>query len=118
MTASDTHPTSRPALSAAERLTAGVAIAYAVVFLVMWAPTWFGFGGWLFLYPLFLLAWVPIEILAIVSVVLLVRESVRSARIGRAMPTRSWWLLGTAAALVVGSLPVLWMGTSFFVPVI
>ena len=103
----------RVPLSAAERLSVAVMIACAALFVVMWAPTWFGFGGWLFLYPLFLLLWVPVEILLVVAVVLHVREGHHRDRFGVRTSTRSILLMTATLVLTVASLPVLWVGTSF-----
>ena len=104
-------------LTNGQRLFVGSAIAYAGLFVLMWGPTWFGFGGWLFLYPVFLLVWVPVEIFIVVSVVLLVREACRVQQ-GQRATRRSTGMLVVAILLMVLSLPVLWFGTSLLIPVL
>lgn len=104
--------------TSAERLALITSVGYAVLFLVMWGPTWFGFGGWLFLYPVFLLAWIPVEAILVLSVILLMRERSRTERSGTLVSTRSGLLLGLGVSLAVLSLPLLWFGTSLLVPVL
>jgi hypothetical protein len=88
-------------------LTGAVALGvYAVLWCVMWIPTYIDGTGLLILYPLFLLAWVPIELLALLSLVFAII----------ALATRQGKTAGTVAVLVadavfvVLSLPTLWFG--------
>ncbi|WP_445442401.1 hypothetical protein [Clavibacter sp. km1a] len=88
-------------------LTGAVALAtYAVLWCVMWIPFHIDGAGLLILYPLFLVAWVPIELLALLSLVFAIV----------ALATREGRTAGTVGILiadvvcVVMSLPTLWFG--------
>jgi hypothetical protein len=80
--------------------------AYAVLWSVMWVPVHTGGGGALALYPLFLLAWLPIEALVMVSVVL----SVIDLAVERSMLAITIGMLFVSGAFLVASLPTLWYG--------
>ncbi|RII94893.1 hypothetical protein [Clavibacter californiensis] len=88
-------------------LTGAVALGvYAVLWCVMWLPFYIDGTGLLILYPLFLLAWVPIELLAALSfafaiVALAKRQGRTSGTIG---------ILIADVLFVVLSLPTLWYG--------
>jgi hypothetical protein len=79
---------------------------YTVLWCVMWIPTYIDGTGLLILYPLFLLAWIPIELLALLSLVFALV----------ALAKRQGKTAGTVAILladvvfVVISLPTLWFG--------
>jgi hypothetical protein len=88
-------------------LTGAVALGvYTVLWCVMWIPTYIDGTGLLILYPLFLLAWIPIELLALLSLVFAIV----------ALAKRQGKTAGTVAILladvvfVVISLPTLWFG--------
>jgi hypothetical protein len=88
-------------------LTGAVALgAYAVLWCVMWIPSYIDGTGLLILYPLFLVAWIPIELLATLSLVFAIV----------ALATREGRTAGTVVILiadvvfVVLSLPTLWFG--------
>jgi hypothetical protein len=85
--------------------------AYTVLFLVMWLPPIFGVTGWLNLYPIFLLVWVPIEILSIVALgVALVSMARATNRRNRGESRIDVSTAVIAGLLALGSLPVLWFG--------
>lgn len=82
-------------------------VAYVALYATMWAPValWDN-EGWLFLYPLFLAAWVPVGILSAASLGLSIASSVRhEARRSLAIVS-----LAMAALLLTASLPALWFG--------
>lgn len=82
-------------------------VAYVALYATMWAPValWDN-EGWLFLYPLFLAAWVPVGILSAASLGLSIASSVRhEARRSLAIVS-----LAMAALLLTASLPALWVG--------
>lgn len=80
--------------------------AYVGLFLLMWLPPLFGFSGWLFLYPFFLLFWLPIEILAIFALV----GAARAGLTSRASRRTNVGTVTLAGAIAVLSLPFLWFG--------
>ncbi|KPG82355.1 hypothetical protein AEQ27_09575 [Frigoribacterium sp. RIT-PI-h] len=82
-------------------------VLYVALYALMWAPValWDN-EGWLFLYPIFLAAWVPVGILAATSLGLSIASGVRhEAR--RPLMVAS---LFVAALLLTASLPALWFG--------
>ena len=82
-------------------------VTYAGLYATMWAPValWHN-EGWLFLYPVFLAAWVPVGILSATSIGLSIAGSVRhEARRSLAVVS-----LGVAALLLTASRPALWFG--------
>ena len=88
-------------------LTGAVALGvYAVLWCVMWIPFYIDGTGLLILYPLFLLAWVPIELLALLSLVFAIIALAK--RQGRTAGTIG--ILITNVVLVALSLPSLWYG--------
>jgi hypothetical protein len=88
-------------------LTGAVALGvYAVLWCVMWIPFYIDGTGLLILYPLFLLAWVPIELLALLSLVFAIIAL--SMRRGRTAGTVA--ILVADVVFVVLSLPTLWFG--------
>jgi hypothetical protein len=88
-------------------LTGAVALGvYAVLWGVMWIPTYIDGTGLLILYPLFLLAWVPIELLALLSLVFAIIAL--AMRRGRTAGTVA--ILVADVVFVVLSLPTLWFG--------
>ncbi|OUE30608.1 hypothetical protein BFL35_09280 [Clavibacter michiganensis] len=88
-------------------LTGSVALGvYAVLWCVMWIPTYVDGTGLLILYPLFLLAWVPIELLALLSLVFaIVALATRKARRAGTVA-----ILAADVVFLVVSLPTLWFG--------
>ncbi|MFT2693020.1 hypothetical protein [Clavibacter zhangzhiyongii] len=88
-------------------LTSAISLAtYAVLWSVMWIPTYIDGTGLLILYPLFLLAWAPIELLAILSLVFAIVALAK--RQGR--KARTIGILIADVVFVVISLPTLWFG--------
>lgn len=92
---------------------------FVVLFLVMWAPVWAGNEGWLFLYPLLLIAWLLVEALAIagtITGIIGIKHSKRD-RLPRSQ-IESCITTSCAAVLSLHSLPILWFGTFpfFFSP--
>jgi hypothetical protein len=83
-----------------------VLACFVGLFFVMWLPPLFGFDGWLWLYPVFLLAWLPIEILATLVLVSAARAALTSTD-ARRTDILTGLLAGTVAVL---SLPLLWFG--------
>ncbi|NQX35538.1 hypothetical protein [Herbiconiux sp. VKM Ac-2851] len=96
----------RSAAVSRRRRVLGVVAAFAALFLVMWVPPAFGFDGWLWLYPFFLAAWIPIEILAVVELAGAVRAAIMSDA-GRRTSVIIALIAGVVALL---SLPILWFG--------
>lgn len=80
--------------------------AYAVLWSVMWLPVHTGGEGLMALYPLFILAWLPIELLVMVSVVL----SVINLAVERSMLAITICTIVASAVFLVLSLPTLWFG--------
>lgn len=80
--------------------------AYAVLWSVMWLPVHTGGEGLLALYPLFILAWLPMELLVMVSVVL----SIINLVLERSMLTITICTLLASAVFLFLSLPTLWFG--------
>lgn len=88
-------------------LTGAVALGvYAVLWCVMWIPFYIDGAGLLILYPLFLLAWVPIELLALLSLVFAIIALTK--RQGKTAGTVA--ILVADVVFVVVSLPTLWFG--------
>ncbi|MBP2456871.1 hypothetical protein ABID70_002395 [Clavibacter michiganensis] len=88
-------------------LTAAVGYgAYAVLWAVMWVPVHAGGTGSLALYPLYLLAWLPIECLVLLSLVL----SVIDLAVERSMLAVTIGVTIASGAFLVLSLPTLWYG--------
>lgn len=82
-------------------------VSYVILYATMWAPVvlWDN-EGWLFLYPIFLAAWVPVGLLSATSLGLAIASCIRhEAR--RPLTVGS---LGLAALLLTASLPALWFG--------
>ena len=79
---------------------------FALLWCVMWVPSALLGSGWLILYPLFLAAWIPIGLLALVSLVFAVMSLVR--REGRRR--RAITMLVVDAVFLVVSPSVLWLG--------
>lgn len=91
----------------AAMLTGAVALGvYAVLWCVMWIPFHVDGTGLLILYPLFLLAWVPIELLATLSLMFAIVALAK--RQGRTAGTVG--ILVADVVFVVLSLPTLWFG--------
>ena len=86
----------------------GVAVVlFGALYAVTWAPVVLaGREGWLFLYPLFLVAWVPVEGLALAGLVLAIAGRVRR----EARRPLGVAVLVVAGLLLVASLPTLWSG--------
>ena len=80
--------------------------AFALLWCLMWIPSAVLGSGWLILYPLFLVAWVPIGLLALVSLVSAVMSLAR--REGRRR--RAIAMLVVDAVFLVVSPSVLWLG--------
>ncbi|MBD8140273.1 hypothetical protein IFT36_06895 [Frigoribacterium sp. CFBP 13605] len=82
-------------------------VSYVALYITMWAPValWDN-EGWLFLYPIFLAAWVPVGILSAASLGLSIVSSVRH-EVRRSLAVVS---LAMAALLLTASLPALWFG--------
>ena len=97
-------------------VTGAVALgAYAVLWCLMWIPTWIDGTGLLILYPLFLIAWVPVELLSLVSAVF--ATVALALRQGRTAGTVA--ILAADVVFLVLSLPTLWYGEvplSLFAP--
>jgi hypothetical protein len=88
-------------------LTGAVALGvYAVLWCVMWIPSYIDGTGLLILYPLFLLAWVPIELLALLSLVF----AITALAMRRGRTTGTVAILVADVVFVVLSLPTLWFG--------
>jgi hypothetical protein len=88
-------------------LTGAVALGvYAVLWCVMWIPFYIDGAGLMILYPLFLLAWVPIELLALLSLVFAIVALAK--RQGKTAGTVA--ILVADVVFVVVSLPTLWFG--------
>jgi len=82
------------------------AIAFVVLWLVMWTPYYVaGNEGWLFLYAVFLVVLVPIVLLLLTATVLGIMAAIRGPRRARGILTAAGSLV-----LAVVSLPVLWFG--------
>lgn len=82
-------------------------VSHVTLYATMWAPVilWDN-GGWLFLYPIFLAAWVPVGIMSATPLGLAIASWVRhEAR--RSLPVVS---LAVATLLLSASLPALWFG--------
>ncbi|KPG82360.1 hypothetical protein AEQ27_09610 [Frigoribacterium sp. RIT-PI-h] len=82
-------------------------VSYVTLYATMWAPVvlWDN-EGWLFLYPVFLAAWVPVGIMSATSLGLAIAGWVRhEARRSLAVVS-----LAVAALLLTASLPALWFG--------
>ena len=94
---------------AAEATLLTCAASFVTLFTLMWGPVYFGNEGWLLLNPIFLLAWVPIELGAIGAVILGL-ISVFHARPGRRGRRRAWLAIIGGIGLALLSLPVLWFG--------
>ncbi|RIJ56678.1 hypothetical protein [Clavibacter phaseoli] len=87
--------------------TGAVALGvYAVLWCVMWIPSYIDGTGLLILYPLFLVAWIPIELLALLSMVCAIIALAK--RQGRTAGTIG--ILVADVVFVVVSLPTLWFG--------
>jgi len=82
-------------------------ISYVILYATMWAPVvlWDN-EGWLFLYPIFVAAWVPVGIMSATSLGLAIASCIRHET-RRPLALMS---LGTAALLLTASLPALWFG--------
>jgi hypothetical protein len=93
--------------------SAGAYAAFFVIFSALWAPVYLaGADGILFLFPLALVALVPVLVLALGATVTgAIAWSSDRARIQRASPVA---ILGAVSGLVllVLALPVLWFGIS------
>jgi hypothetical protein len=88
-------------------LTGAVALGvYAVLWCVMWIPAHVDGTGLLLLYPLFLAAWVPIELLALLSLVF----AVVALAMGQGRTAGTVAILVTDVVFLVVSLPTLWYG--------
>ena len=82
-------------------------VSYVTLYATMWAPAvlWDN-EGWLFLYPVFLAAWVPVGIMSATSLGRAIASWVRhEARRSLAIVS-----LAVAALLLTASLPALWFG--------
>jgi hypothetical protein len=78
-------------------------IVYAVLWCVMWIPYLINGIGLMIFYPLFLLAWVPVELLALVSLVFaIIALSKRQGRRGGTIA-----ILAANVVFIVTSLPML-----------
>ena len=92
---------------AAEATLLVCAVVFVGLLALMWGPVYFGNEGWLFLYPIFLLAWVPIEFGAIGAVILGLISVFHTRPGGR---RRAWLAIIGGIGLALLSLPVLWFG--------
>jgi len=82
-------------------------VSYGVLYVTMWAPVIFWNNeGWLFLYPIFLVAWLPVAGLSAAGFVLSV-VSWRRREARRFLMAAS---LVVSALLLIASLPALWFG--------
>ena len=82
-------------------------VSYVTLYATMWAPVvlWDN-EGWLFLYLVFLAAWVPVGIMSATSLGFAIASWVRhEARRSLALLS-----LAVAALLLTASLPALWFG--------
>lgn len=80
--------------------------AYAVLWSVMWIPVRIDGTGLLLLYPLFLVAWLPVELVSLVSAVF--ATVALALRQGRTAGTLA--ILVADVVFLVLSLPTLWYG--------
>lgn len=82
-------------------------VSYVTLYATMWAPVvlWNN-EGWLFLYPIFLAAWVPVGIISATSLGLAIASWVRHEG-RRSLAVVS---LAVTALLLTASLPALWFG--------
>lgn len=88
-------------------LAVGVGL-FAVIFAIMWIPTRGGENdGWLFLYPLFLLAWLPTELMGVASLILGI---IALARRHQRKAVSIGVVIGSLLFVAL-SLPLLWFGT-------
>ena len=84
-------------------------ISYVILYATMWAPVVLCDNeGWLFLYPIFVAAWVPVGIMSATSLGLAIASCIRHET-RRPLALVS---LGTAALLLIASLPALWFGVN------
>ena len=97
---------SRTAFAAATTLLV-CAATFAGLLTLMWGPVYFGNEGWLFRYPIFLLAWVPIELGAIGAVILGLISVLQARPLGR---RRASLAIVGDIGLALLSLSVLWFG--------
>jgi len=81
-------------------------VSYAVLWSVMWVPVLTGNETLLALYPIYILMWLPIEVLVLVSLVL----SVITLSIERSMLAGTLAVLALDLIFLVLSLPTLWYG--------
>lgn len=89
------------------------ASAYVVLFAAMWVPRFAGYEGWMFMYPVLLVLWVPVELASIATIVLGIIDTVSDDRVRQ---RRGWWVLAGGVVLVTLSLPLLWFGDVLRVP--
>ncbi|PRY67305.1 hypothetical protein B0I08_107201 [Glaciihabitans tibetensis] len=90
----------------------GSGVAFLALFGLMWLPVFVANQqGWLVLFPIFLVLWVPIEIAAIASLVLAVIVFVQN----KALSAKNSVTLAMAVFLALLSLPILWTGA--FIPI-
>lgn len=82
---------------------------YLGLFVLMWGPVYAGYEGWMFMYPIFLLAWIPVELGAIATIALGVVSVVRADR-PQSGRRRGWMATIGGGGLAVISLPLLWFG--------
>jgi hypothetical protein len=106
----DNAPTSSaasPFAVSSSILTLVTLISFVVLYVTMWAPVvlWDN-EGWLFLYPVFLTAGVPVGLLAATSLGLSIASGARHEPRRPLMMTSSI----VAALLLTASLPALWLG--------
>jgi hypothetical protein len=109
-----TLPLPSPLSAQPRALTAWLMVVTTALFvglyLLMWVPMWLGNMGWGYLYPIFLLAWLPLQVLAIVALVLEIRDIVLRRRAGVPVAPTAWAVSTGALGFVLLSLPVLWFG--------
>jgi hypothetical protein len=112
-------PTGRSARSTARTLaqvsvvtTACALLIFATVFVVLWGPVYLtGSEGSLFLYPVALLALVPMFLLGLAGIVTgAVALSIPSAT--KRSPRLATVGLATGALLLILAVPVLWFGNA------
>lgn len=89
------------------------ASAYLVLFAVMWIPRYAGYEGWAFMYPVFVVLWLPVELAVVAAIVLGIVDAVSDDR-GR--QRRGWLVLAGGVALLILSLPLLWFGDLLRIP--
>lgn len=91
------------------RILLVAASAFVCLWLVMWIPAFAGNGGWLFLYPVFMVLLVPILVALVAAIVLAIVSLAR--RHSRRVATLA---LVLSTVLLFGAPVLLWFGA--FIP--